>query len=429
MIARYTRQQMGDHWSLEQRFEYMRRVEVAVAQAQSELGLIPTVAAKDIAKKAKVNIKRILEIEKTTKHDVIAFVSCMAEYVGKNGRFIHFGMTSSDVLDTAMSLQIRDAGEILMSSLKKLKKALSTQIQQHKTTLCSGRTHGMHAEPTSFGLKLAGHLVELKRNEERLIQSLQQMSVGKLSGAVGTYSTQSEKVEKRVCQILKLKPEIIATQVIPRDRHAEVISALTMVGCGLERLAVELRHLQRTEVGEVYEGFTSGQKGSSAMPHKKNPISSENITGVARLLRSYQQAAMENIALWHERDISHSSVERVIFPDAFILCDYALDRMAGVIEALQVNSQQMVENMSLSQGQLFSSHVLLALVESGYSREEAYAHVQRISHSLRKGESLKDRLLVDEKIKGRLSKKDVDRIFSGDKYKVQISKVVKRAGM
>ena len=428
MIERYTRKKMREVWLLENRFECMRQVEVAVAQAQAELDIIPAKAAADITKKAKFSVERILEIEKTTKHDVIAFVSSMAENVGKNGRYIHYGLTSSDVLDTALSLQIRQAAGVLNESLDRLQNSFEKQMEKHKSTLCSGRTHGMHAEPTSFGLKLASHLAELQRHRHRFERAMEQMSIGKLSGAVGTYSMQSEKVEKKVCQKLKLQAETIATQVIPRDRHAEVISALAMLGAGLERLAVELRHLQRTEVAEVFEGFSKGQKGSSAMPHKKNPISSENITGVARLLRSYQQAAMEDIALWHERDISHSSVERVIFPDAFILCDYAADRMAGVVANLQVDEDRMFENMQISQGQLFSSHVLLSLVKQGLSREEAYKHVQRVSHSLKNGEYLKDKLLKDKTVGDLLTKKELEEIFSGQRHKKQILKVISRMG-
>ncbi len=428
MIERYTRKEMGNVWKLENRFECMKLVEIAVAQAQAEEGIIPQKAAVDIAKKSKFSVKRILEIEKTTKHDVIAFVSNLAENVGKNGRYIHYGLTSSDVLDTAMSLQVKEAASVINVSLERLEKAFNKQMIKHKETLCSGRTHGMHAEPTSFGLKLANHLAELKRNRIRFQLAIEQLSIGKLSGAVGTYSMQSEAVEKKVCQKLKITPETIATQVIPRDRHAEVVSALAMIGAGLERLSIEFRHLQRTEVSEVFEGFSKGQKGSSAMPHKKNPISSENVTGVARLLRSYQQAAMENIALWHERDISHSSVERVIFPDAFIVCDYAVDRMAGVVENLQVDEAQMFSNMQISQGQLFSSHVLLSLVNQGLTREEAYKNVQRISHSLKDGEYLKDKLINDKTVGELLSKKELNDIFSGKKHKKQILKVISRVG-
>lgn len=427
MIARYTRPEMGEVWSDQNKFDKMKEVEIAVAKVQAGLGLIPAAAAKAIASKADFSVDRILEIEKTTKHDVIAFVSAMAEKVGQHGRYIHFGLTSSDVLDTALSLQVIEAGKLIEKSLNRFEKSLKKQMTKHEKTLCAGRTHGMHAEPTSFGLKLAGFYKESQRNSERFQQAIKQASICKLSGAVGTYSMQTDKVEKGVAKALKLKPESVATQVIPRDRHAELIFSLAMIGSGLERLAVELRHLQRTEVYEVLEGFSKGQKGSSAMPHKKNPISSENITGVARLLRSYAQAAMENIPLWHERDISHSSVERVIFPDAFILAHYALERMADVVDNLQVDQERMWENMQQSKGQLFSSHVLLALVDLGYSREEAYVKVQGLSHGLKNGETLKDKLLQDSEVGSQLSKKRVDDIFSGKLHQKAISKVLKRA--
>ena len=424
MIERYTRKEMGDVWSLENKFQKMMEVEIAVAQSQAEFNIIPQKAADDISKKSNFSVKRINEIEKKTKHDVIAFVSCMAEYVGPNGRYIHYGMTSSDVLDTAMSLVIREAGGVILKDIKALEKVFVKQIRKYKTTLCSGRTHGMHAEPLSFGLKLSGFLAELKRNKVRFETALNQCVVGKLSGAVGTYSTQPDKVEKKVCRKLKLKAETIATQVVPRDRHAELFHALAMLGCGFERLSVELRHLQRTEVGEVSEGFSKGQKGSSAMPHKKNPISSENLTGVARLLRSYAQSAYEDVALWHEIDISHSSVERVIFPDAFILCDYALTRIAGVVENIVVEKQRMIENMNISQGQLFSSQVLLQIVKKGVSREDAYVLVQKVSHGLQKGEHLSEALLKDEEAGKYLNKKDIAYIFSGASQKKSIEKVV-----
>lgn len=417
---------MGAVWQAEFRFECMMEVEKAVAKIQAQMGLIPRKASQDIQKKARFSVKRIQEIEAVTRHDVIAFVSNVAEEVGPSGRYIHYGLTSSDVLDTALSLQVRKASEILLKSLRRLKDSLLKQSLKHGQTLCAGRTHGMHAEPTSFGLKMAGFFKELERNESRFLKALDNIQIIKLSGAVGTYSTQSEQVEAKVGQLLKLKPEDIATQVIPRDRHAELLWALAMIGGGLERLAVELRHLQRTEVGEVIEGFAKGQKGSSAMPHKKNPISSENITGLARLLRSYSSAAMENIALWHERDISHSSVERVIFPDAFILCDYALDRMSQVIDNLSVQKERMKQNMELSQGQLFSSHVLLVLVEKGLSREEAYAHVQRVSHQLKSEESLQEALLNDAQLSELLTPKDLRPIFSGETHKKAIKKVLNR---
>ncbi len=427
MIERYTRPEMGAVWDLEHRFGQMMQVEIAVAEVQAQLGIIPKKAASDIRKKASFSLKRIHEIEKETKHDVIAFVSNMAENVGENGKYVHYGLTSSDVLDTAFSLQVREAGQILMGSLGNLESVLKKLSKKHAETLCAGRTHGIFAEPTTFGFKMAGFLSELRRNKIRLEVALKQMMICKLSGAVGTFSSQSPRVESLVARKLKLKPEPVATQVIPRDRHAEIILALSMIGAGLERLAIELRHLQRSEVAEVTEGFSRGQKGSSAMPHKRNPISAENITGAARLLRGYAIGALENVALWHERDISHSSVERVIFPDAFIICDYALSRMAALLEGLEVHNKKMVENIALSQGQLYSSQVLLLLVKKGMSREVAYRHVQRLCHALQAGEKLQDKIEADLELGVLISKNELEAIFSGRQYQKTIRDLVKRA--
>jgi adenylosuccinate lyase len=407
---------MGDLWSVEARFQNMLEVEIAVAQAQAEMGLIPKEAAALIASKGRFQVDRILEIEKETRHDVIAFVSNVAENVGPEGRYVHYGLTSSDVLDTALSLQIKKAGEVLSQSLQQLLVALKNISLKHEATVCAGRTHGMHAEPTTFGYKMAGFYYELKRDQKRWQTALAQMSIGKLSGAVGTYSFLTPELETKVCSRLGLTPETLATQVIPRDRHAEVMVALALLGGGLERLAVEIRHLQRTEVGEVSEGFTPGQKGSSAMPHKKNPIGAENLTGCARLLRGYAVAALENVALWHERDISHSAVERVAFPDAFILADYACDRLAGMLDLLDVNAERMKQNMDLSQGQLFSSHLLLHLVDQGLSREDAYKIVQKASHGLKPGQHLKNTLLESEETKKYFSSTDIASIFSGERH-------------
>ncbi len=426
MIERYTRPEMGAIWHTENRFAKMLEVEMAVALVQAGLSIIPRQAAKDITSKGKFSVKRILEIERETKHDVIAFVSNVAENVGKNGRYVHYGMTSSDVLDTAFSLQVMDAGAVLGRSMDFLEKSLVDIVKKHEETLCVGRTHGMFAEPLTFGLKMAGFLAEFRRNRARVEKALKQMMIIKMSGAVGTYSSQPPEVEAAVGKRLKLKPEDVATQVIPRDRHAEMLVALAFLGSGIERLSVELRHLQRSEVSELTEGFTKGQKGSSAMPHKKNPVSAENLTGCARLLRSYAAATMENIALWHERDISHSSVERVVFPDAFILADYAVHRMAVLIEGLDIHKRRMLENVESSQGQVFSSQVLLALVEKGMSREVAYRHVQRLCHSMGKGDHLREKLLRDSEIKGVLKPKEVDFLFSGKKNQKSIRKILDR---
>jgi adenylosuccinate lyase len=426
VIERYTRPEMGLIWDLDHRFGKMLEVEIALAQVQAQLGMIPRAAAKAIADKGRFSAKRIAEIEKQTKHDVIAFVSNVAENVGPHGKFIHFGLTSSDVLDTAFSLQVREAGEVLTKSMDALEKALVSLAKKHEDTLCAGRTHGMFAEPTTFGFKMLGYLAEFRRHQARVEHALEQMMICKLSGAVGTYSSMGVDVENKVAKKLKLKPETIATQVIPRDRHAEMISSLAFMMGGLERLAIELRHLQRSEVGEVTEGFSKGQKGSSAMPHKKNPISAENITGLARLVKGYAFTAMENIPLWHERDISHSSAERVIFPDAFIVTDYAVSRMAVLLDGLEVNKKRMMENIESSQGQLFSSHVLLLLVDKGLRREEAYAHVQRLCHSLNKGEHLREKILADSEVSKLVKAKELDEIFSGKKHKKAIKSVMKR---
>lgn len=426
MIERYTRPEMGVLWDDDHKFGKMLQVEIAVAAVQAELGIIPPVAAKNIRQKSKFSVRRIREIEKVTKHDVIAFVSNVAENVGEHGKYIHFGMTSSDILDTALSLQIREAGAVLLSSVKRLENILKVQAKNHAKTLCAGRTHGMFAEPTTFGYKLAGFWAELIRNKLRLERALKQIEICKLSGAVGTYSSQGPKLETLVAKKLKLTPETVATQVIPRDRHAELFWSLAMLGSGLERLSVELRHLQRSEVAEVCEGFSRGQKGSSAMPHKKNPISAENITGASRLLRGYLFSALENIPLWHERDISHSSVERVIFPDAFILCDYSVYRMSQLLENLDVDKKRMMDNIESSQGQLFSSHVLLALVKKGMKREEAYTHVQRLSHSMGRGDHLKNQIRKDEIIGKMFKLPELNEIFSGRQHQKSIESIFKK---
>ena len=422
MIARYTRKEMGDIWSLQQRFAFLLQVEQAVAHIQGQMQIIPLSASKDIQDKATFSIKDILEEEKTTQHDVTAFINVVAKSIGENGKYMHYGLTSSDVLDTALSLQIQQAYHVLEKSLSQLEAILQKQSQKHARTLCAGRTHGMHAQPTTFGLKLAGHFCELQRHKQRLKTAIKQCCICKLSGAVGTYATLSPDVEAKVAKSLNLQVESVATQVIPRDRHVEVILALTQCGLGLERLAVELRHLQRTEVAEVREAFEKGQQGSSLMPHKKNPIGSENLTGVARLLRGYAISALENTALWHERDISHSCVERVIFPDSFILIDYAMARMARLLEHLVIDTQQMKANMDLSQGQMWSPHLLLALVQKGYSRQKAYMLVQEISHGLQPGQSLKEAFCSHPKVGSLIGEGELEAIFSGKDFLENVEK-------
>ena len=416
MIARYSLKKMAKLWSLENRFCYMLQVEQAVAKAQGELGIIPKKAAESINSKSKISLAGILKREEKTRHDVTAFINEVASSLKADGSYFHYGLTSSDVLDTALSLQIRESSKLINESIKELKKTLRKLVETHKGTLCSGRTHGIHAEPTSFGFKILGHLVELQRAEETFNNFTKQSLVVKLSGAVGTYSSLSSKVEEKVSKFLKLKPETLATQVIPRDRFARLVFSLSLLGSFLERLSIELRHLQRTEVSEVLEGFKLGQTGSSAMPHKKNPISSENLTGIARLLRSYVNPSLENISLWHERDISHSSVERVILPDAFTLAHYGLERMTKLLKNLQVNKKKMAENLWSSQGLVFSSQVLNSLVSKGLSREESYSLIQSISHKIKPRDSFQDLLKKDPQVKKYLTQKDLKDIFSGQKH-------------
>ena len=428
MIPRYTRDKMGAVWSLESRFEKMKQVELAVAKVQSEFNLIPKSAYKNISKKASFNIKKIERLEESTKHDVVAFVQNLSQSVGAEGRYIHFGLTSSDVLDTALGLQIKEGGLLLLDAIKQFKKILSSQIKKNKDVLCVGRTHGMHAEVTSLGYKFLSFLKELKRNEDRLKKALLQASVGQVSGPVGTYSLLDEKIEKKVCALLKLQPETVSTQVVPRDRYAHLLNVFSLLGAGLERVAVELRHLQRTEVAEVTEGFAKGQKGSSAMPHKKNPISAENITGLSRLLRSYAQAGMENIALWHERDISHSSVERVILPDAFILCDYLLHRSTHLFKNLIFNQENIKKNILLSRGQVFSACFLAEMIKKGWRREVAYDKIQKLSFQLLKNPSAKVSLLSlilkDKDIMKDFSEHEVKKYFSEVFHKKRLLKLV-----
>lgn len=417
---------MAALWNPESRFQFMLDVEVAVAKAQAEMGLIPPSAAKAIGERARFDVHEIDEIEKTTRHDVIAFVSSVAKSVGEEGRYVHYGLTSSDVLDTALSLQIQRAGSVLLKSLASWELALVKLVEKHAATLCAGRTHGMHAEPTSFGYKMAGHLTEVRRCMARLARALEQLKVGKISGAVGTFSALPQELEAKVCATLGLRPELVSTQVLPRDRHAELFFAFALIGTALERLSIELRHLQRTEVAEVREGFQKGQKGSSAMPHKRNPIGPENLTGAARMLRSYLVGALDNVALWHERDISHSSVERVFLGDAFILADYAADRMAKILVDLEVLEEQMSKNMQLSQGQLMSSHLLLVLVKKGLSREEAYSMVQKLSHDLQVGENLKDKAKKSSEVQKWLSEAEVEGVFAGQGLKDHLRRLSAR---
>ncbi|MBE8162833.1 MAG: adenylosuccinate lyase [Bdellovibrionaceae bacterium] len=424
MISRYTTPEMEKIWTEHNKFTKMKEVEVCVANVQAKMGLIPKSAAAQIKKKATFNIAKIKQIEKKTKHDVIAFVNNLAQSVGSAGQFIHYGLTSSDVLDTALNLQIKEAGKLLESQIKIFKKALLQKIKTHKSSLCVGRTHGMQAELTSFSYKLLSHYYELQRAQDCLSRSLKQTAVGQISGPVGNYSFLPKTLETKVCTQLKLKAEDLSTQVIPRDRYARLLQSISMLGGCLDRLAIELRHLQRSEVAEVSEGFLKGQKGSSAMPHKKNPISAENISGLTRLLKSYGQVAMDNISLWHERDISHSSVERVIIPDAFILSHYLLSRATNLVSNLQVDKQKMLNNIEISKGKIFSATLLSALVNKKWKRNTAYELLQKLSLNLKKEEHLKDKVLKEKSIMQSLSKTEINSIFNGSQSKARLIKLV-----
>jgi adenylosuccinate lyase len=376
LIERYTRPAMGAVWTDQARMDAWLRVEVAAVEALAEQGIVPAEDAARVKERASFTVEAVQEREKVTDHDVAAFVDVVAESVGEAGRWVHHGLTSSDVLDTALALQLRSAGELLIHGARAYRDALITRAREHRDTLCVGRTHGVHAEPTTFGLKLAGFAFEAQRNVLRIERAVQGAAVGALSGAVGTYASNGPEFEQLVLSRLGLLGEEVSTQVVPRDRHAELLGAIALAGAGLERFAVEIRHLQRTEVREVEEPFRAGQKGSSAMPHKRNPIISERITGIARLLRGYAMAGLEDVVLWHERDISHSSVERVALPDATILLDYAQALALRVVEGMTVYADRMRANLDATHGALFSQRALLALVAAGRPRDEAYRIVQ-----------------------------------------------------
>jgi adenylosuccinate lyase len=427
MIERYTRPVMAKLWSLENKFQKWLEVELAVCDAWAELGEIPPESLKTIKEKAGFDLKRIEEIEATVKHDVIAFLQSVAEKVGPDSRYIHKGLTSSDVVDTALSLLMREAAEIIINDMKNLLSLLKDRAYKYKNLPCIGRTHGVHAEPMSFGLKFCLWYSDMKRNIERITRAKEVISTGKISGAVGTFSNIPPAIEEKVCKKLGLKPEPVATQVIQRDRHAEYLSALAITAASIEKIAVEIRHLQRTEVLEAEEPFTEGQKGSSAMPHKRNPVGCENLSGLARVVKANLLAALDNIALWHERDISHSSVERIIIPDSTTLIDYMLSRLYEILENLQVYPERIVENISKSYGLYNSQRILLMLVEKGLTREEAYRYVQRNAmESWQKRRDFKTLLMNDQDILKYLTPSEIEKAFEFDYYLRNIDYIYSR---
>lgn len=430
MIPRYTLPAMGALWGEEHKLRVMLQVELLVLEAQAKLGIVPRKAVAAIRRKARVNLARVQRREAATQHDVIAFIEHLEESLGSHGRYLHFGLTSSDVLDTALAALLRQATHLLLEDLRGLLAALAVQARRHKRTLMIGRTHGVHAEPTTFGLKLAMFYDEFRRHESRLARALDEISVGKISGAVGTFANVDPRIERDVCRALGLRPAPISTQVVQRDLHAAYVATLTLIGGSLEKLATEIRHLQRTEVREVEEPFGRGQKGSSAMPHKQNPITCERITGLARLLRGYAVAAMENIPLWHERDISHSSVERVILPDATTTLDYMLQTMAGLIRGLVVHPDRMRENLERTKGAIYSGQVLLALMRQGLSRTQAYALVQRVAlGAVRDGADFAERCQRDPALRRHLSDEALRRCCDPRRHLARVDHIFKRVGL
>jgi len=412
LISRYSRPEMAALWSDEAKYKNWLRVEIAVCEAWAEYGRIPEEAAAVIKESAAFDVERIGELEKDLKHDVIAFLTSVSEHVGENSRFIHLGLTSSDVLDTALALQLKDASEIIIKDLVSVLEVLKRQAFEYKETVMIGRTHGIHAEPKTLGLVFALWYDEMKRNLERMQRAREVISVGKISGAVGTFANVPPQVEEFACQRLGLKPAAISTQIVQRDIHADFFLTLSIIASTIEKIALEIRHFQRTEVLELEEPFSEGQKGSSAMPHKRNPILSENLCGLSRLVRSYAVSALENIPLWHERDISHSSVERVIGPDGTILVDFMLNRLIYLLDGLQVYPENMEKNIWLTRGLIFSQKVLLKLVDKGFSREDAYKIVQSNAMETWKGDhDFKELLLKDESIKDTLSPEEIEECF------------------
>ena len=430
MIPRYTLPEMKKVWSDENKYRTWLQVEVAVAQAMGELGLIPREAAEVIKEKANFDVARVLEIEKTVKHDVIAFLTNVAEYVGEESKYIHKGLTSSDVLDTALALQLKEAGELLLKKLEGLHKLTLTLAAKHRYTVMIGRTHGVHAEPITFGLKMLLWASEIERNIERLKTAIKTISVGKISGAVGTYANIPPEVELKVCEKLGLTPEKVSTQIVQRDRHAEFVLTLGLIATSFDKFATEIRTLQRTEILELEEPFTEGQKGSSAMPHKRNPVLCERVAGLARVVRSYVVAALENVVLWQERDISHSSAERMILPDATSTLYYMMHIFGEVLENLNVYQERMEKNLNLTGGLIFSQRVLLALVEKGILREVAYQIVQRNAMAAWKsGKNFKELLLLDEELQKFLKPEEIEELFDYNYHLKHVDTIFKRFGL
>lgn len=431
MIERYTLSEMKKIWSEENKFRKWLDVEIYACEALAELGQVPREALAEIKEKADFNVQRIAEIEAVTNHDVIAFTTNVAEYVGDAAKYIHLGLTSSDVLDTALAALMKEAGRHILGGLRQLREALLEKAKEHRKTVMIGRTHGIHAEPITFGLKMLLWVAETDRNIQRMERAVETVSVGKISGAVGTYANINPRVEAHVCARMGLKPAEVSTQVLQRDRHAEYLTTIAVIGSSLDKFATELRSLQRTDILEVEEPFRKGQKGSSAMPHKRNPITGERISGLARLLRGNALAAMENVPLWNERDISHSSVERVIVPDSTITLDYMLAKLNGVITNLLIYPENMMRNVERTHGLIFSQRVLLALVEEkGLTRERAYELVQRNAmQTWRTGEHFRDLLLKDAEVTAWLSEKEIDELFDYNYHLKNIDEIYKRFGL
>jgi len=430
MIERYSLPQMKSIWQEEFKFKTMLLIEILALEAYAKEKIVPQQAVKRIKQKALFNIQQINKIEEKTQHDVVAFVSNVAQYIGKDAQYLHMGLTSSDILDTTLGVQLKSASDILIADLEKLLQVLAKKARVYKDMACIGRTHGVHAEPTTFGLKLALWFDEMRRNLARLKQAQNEVCVGKLSGAVGTYSNIEPFVESYVCKKLGLKPVNIATQVIQRDVYAQYIATLAVIAASLEKFATEIRHLQKTEVLEAEEPFGKGQKGSSAMPHKRNPVICERICGLARLLRANAQVALENVCLWHERDISHSSVERVIFPDSTLALDYMLHKFIEVVSGLKVYPDNMLSNLAKTRGLIFSQRVLIALMNKGLGRSQAYDLVQQAAMQTWKGTgNFKDNLLSVPEASRYLSAKELDKIFDLDFYLRNVNKIFKKVGL